>query len=356
MPDSPNPRICHINLATGFRGGERQTELLIRELAARGWRQRLVARKSDKLAARCRDIGNLQIAEVLPNPLLAALAARGTSLVHAHEARAVYSGWLLKRACNTPCILTRRIDHGSRDTRVRANAYRAADRVVAISQSIASTIELHYPEMRCPIVPDAHADMAQAFSEASDLCTYRKGETLASDKTIIGHLGELDHSHKGQRTIIEAARQLQESHPTLHFMLLGLGKDESEFRRAAEGLSNIEFVGFVDNVAPYLARFDLFVYPSLYEGLGSSLLDALSFGLPIVATRVGGIPELIEHGVNGLLIAPEKPRELIAALQRLLSDADLRESMSRENRQKATRYTAGRMASSYEEIYRDILA
>lgn len=355
MHDALNHRLCHINLASGFRGGERQTELLIRELAARGWPQRLVARKGDKLAARCRDIGNLQIAEVLPNPLLAALAARGTSLVHAHEARAVYAGWLLKRARNTPYILTRRIDHGSHDTRLRANAYRAADGVVAISQSIASTIELHYPEMRCPIVPDAHADMAQGYSEASNLRTYRKGETLASDKTIIGHLGELDHSHKGQRTIIEAAWQLQNAHPELHFMLLGVGKDEVEFRRAAEGLSNIEFVGFVDNVAPYLARFDLFVYPSLYEGLGSSLLDALSFGLPIVATRVGGIPELIEHEVNGLLIEPERPGELVAAVQRLLSDAELRESMCRENRQKATRYTAARMATTYEAIYREIL-
>ena len=349
MPDAPNHRICHINLATGFRGGERQTELLIRELASRGWQQRLVARKADKLAARCGDVGNLQIAEVLPNPLLAAIAARGTSLVHAHEARAVYSGWLMKRFRKTPYILTRRIQHAKHVNRLRAKAYRAADRVVAVSRSIAKTIELHDPEIRCLIVPDAHAGMTKANAEASELRPDLKG------KTVIGHMGELDHSHKGQGTIIEAARQLRESHPELHFLLLGVGKDETEFRRAAEGLNNIEFVGFVDNVAPYLARFDLFVYPSLHEGLGSSLLDALSFGLPIVATRVGGIPELIEHEVNGLLIPPEQPGELVAAVQRLSSDADLRESMSRENRAKASRYSAAHMAASYESIYREIL-
>ncbi|MEX0976282.1 MAG: glycosyltransferase family 4 protein [Woeseia sp.] len=350
MPDTPKHRICHINLATGFRGGERQTELLIRELAARGWQQRLVARKGDKLAARCRAIDRLQIAEVLPNPLLAAIAARRTSLVHAHEARAVYSAWLLKRLRRTPYILTRRIEHATRDTRLRANAYRAADRVVAISQSIARTIEAHYPEMRCPIVPSAHADMAHGRAGLTDFRPDLEG------KTVIGHLGELDHSHKGQRTIIEAARQFQESRPELHFMLLGTGKDETEFRRAAEGLDNIEFVGFVDNVADYLARFDLFVFPSLHEGLGSSLLDALCFGLPIVATRVGGIPELVEHEVNGLLIAPEQPGELVAAVQRLSGDAQLRASMSRNNREKATRYTAARMATSYESIYREILS
>ncbi|HEX7718800.1 MAG TPA: glycosyltransferase, partial [Woeseiaceae bacterium] len=70
----------------------------------------------------------------------------------------------------------------------------------------------------------------------------------------------------------------------------------------------------------------------------------------------GGIPELVEHEVNGLLIAPEQPEELVAAVRRLLSDAELRDSMRRENRQKADRYTAARMAASYEAIYRDILA
>ena len=350
MPNTPDHRICHINLATGFRGGERQTELLIRELAARGWQQRLIARKGDTLAARCRPIENLQIAEVLPNPLLATIAARGTSLVHAHEARAVYSGWLLKRLRTTPYILTRRIQHANRDSRIRAKAYRAADRVIAVSRSIAKTIEPHYPDMCCPIVPDAHADMAQGHAVSSNF------RPDLSGKTIIGHLGELDHSHKGQGTIIEAARELQASHPQLHFLLLGTGKDEREFRRAAEGLNNVELVGFVDNVADYFVRFDLFVYPSLHEGLGSSLLDALCFGLPVIATNVGGIPEIVQDEINGLLIAPEQPGELVAAVKRLMSDPDLRASMSRENRAKATRYSAAQMATSYEAIYREILS
>jgi glycosyltransferase involved in cell wall biosynthesis len=348
-PAAPRHPICHINLAAGFRGGERQTELLIRELAARRWPQRLVARAGGILAERCRDIPGLQIRAVIPNPLTAAIAARDASLVHAHEARAVYSGWLLHRLQKIPYILTRRIDYPPRESRVRTRAYRSANRVVAISQSVARSVDSYYPDIRCRVVPDAHAGMVVRRPESSDIRRRYKG------KIVIGHLGELDHSHKGQRTIIEAARQMRQTNPGAHFLLLGAGKDEREFRAAAAGLDNIEFKGFVENVADYLAAFDLFVYPSLWEGLGSSLLDALSFGLPIVATEVGGIPEIVEHGVNGLLIAPEQPAELVAALQRLLGDAELRAAMGRNNRQKATLYDASQMATSYESIYREIL-
>ena len=138
-------------------------------------------------------------------------------------------------------------------------------------------------------------------------------------------------------------------------MLVGHGKDDARLRRIASGLGNIEFAGFVDNVADYLATFDLFIYPSLREGLGSSLLDAMHFGLPIVASRVGGIPELVEDQVNGLLIPPESPRDLVGAIERVVADAALRNSMRHENRTKAAQFSAARMASSYESIYRSIL-
>jgi glycosyltransferase involved in cell wall biosynthesis len=200
------------------------------------------------------------------------------------------------------------------------------------------------------IVHDAHADMLNGRAVGCRVLPDLGG------KTIIGHVGELDHSHKGQGTIIEAARVMQRSHPDVHFVMVGEGKDENGFRRAAEGLGNVAFAGFVENVEDYLAAFDVFVYPSLREGLGSSLLDAMSFGLPIVASNVGGIPEIVENGVNGLLIEPEKPGELVAALERVLHDGSLRDSMSRENRSRAAEFDADRMTSAYEDIYRSILS
>lgn len=342
--------ICHINMAGGYRGGERQTELLIRELSSRGRHQRLVARAGAPLAPRCRDVDGLTIVEVFPNQVRGAVAARGAALVHAHEGRAMYSAWFLNVWQKTPFVVTRRIDHAMNDTWLRTRAYHAASSVVAISTSIANTVHAHYPAIRCEVIPSAHADMVNGHPAAASQRRRLNG------KTVIGHIGELDHGHKGQGTIIEAARHFRDSRPELHFVLIGDGKDEARFREAATGLDNLEFVGFVENVEDYLAAFDVFVYPSLREGLGSSILDAMHFGLPIVASDVGGIPEIVEDQVNGLLIRPDNPEDLVAALERVVRDTGLRETMSSRNREKAARYGAARMASSYEQIYERILS
>jgi glycosyltransferase involved in cell wall biosynthesis len=347
-PDADTRRICHVNLAAGFRGGERQTELLVRDLADRGWPQRLVVLRGSPLPGRCRDLPGLQLAEVLGNPLSAAFAARGSALVHAHEARAVYAGWFLHMAAGTPYVLTRRLHHAESGSAVRTRAYRASGCVVAISESIARTISCRYDGMAVRVVPDAHAGLNGA-------AVSREVLPGLGGRTVVGHVGELDHGHKGQGTIIDAARAMRETHPQVHFVLVGEGKDEQRFRHDAAGLDNITFTGFVDNVEDYLAAFDLFVYPSLFEGLGSSLLDAMAFGLPIAATNVGGIPEVIEDGVNGLLIPPQDPDALVAALRRLLEDASLRDRMARANRAQAAEFNVERMTAAYEAIYRDIL-
>ena len=348
-PNASRQRICHINLAAGYRGGERQTELLVRDLAARGWPQRLVVRRGSALTKRCHGLPGLEIVGVPPNPLNAAVAARGSALVHAHEARAVYAGWLLKISSGTPYVLTRRLHHAARGSLARTRAYRASDRVVAISESIAESVACRYDGMPVSIVHDAHAGMLNGHPACGGVLQGLGG------KTVVGHVGELDHSHKGQGTIIEAARAMRDSDPGVHFVLVGEGRDEQRLRRAAAGLDNVAFAGFVENVEDYLAAFDVFVYPSLYEGLGSSLLDAMAFGLPIAASNVGGIPEVVQDGVNGLLIPPQDSEALVGALRRLLGDSELRDAMARDNRARAAEFDTDRMTTAYESIYRAIL-
>jgi glycosyltransferase involved in cell wall biosynthesis len=342
--------ICHINIAPDYRGGERQTELLASELATRGWKQRLIVRHGNPLAERCRLLPGLEVMQVAGNPVSAAIAARGTQLIHAHEARSIYSGWLASVILSIPFVLTRRVDNALKQSWFRNAAYERAASIVAISGAIASEIGRHYPDIRCSVLPDAHSHFAHDANNVAVLAERYKG------KTVIGHIGALAHRQKGQRTIFEAARISAVEHPTWHFLLLGNGEDEDEFRKAAADLPNIEILGFVDNVADYLAAFDLFVFPSLHEGMGSILLDAMYFGLPVVATNVGGIPEIVEDGVNGTLIAPEEPEALVSAISDLLADDDARNSMCADNKAKARSYGADRMALAYEEIYRSILA
>jgi glycosyltransferase involved in cell wall biosynthesis len=342
-------RLCHVNLAAGYRGGERQTQLLIEQFAARGYSQRLVARRGGELARRCAGIAGLDVRETSSSPLAAAWATRGSDILHAHEARAIYACWLGALTGRARWLLTRRVDNPFKSSPVRNRAYRDANALVAVSRAIKDQVEAFYPGERCTVVADAHADLARSHAGAGELRTRFAG------KTVVGHIGALDHSHKGQGTIIAAAKLAAERHPELHFVLVGDGRDEQVFRKAADGLENLEFTGFVNEVDDWLSVFDLFVFPSLHEGLGSILLDAMSFGLPIVASRVGGIPDIVDNGVNGLLIEPQRPNELLAAVRRLQQDRSMYDAMRRANLAKADAYSPAAMADRYAAVYRKIL-
>ncbi len=341
--------LCHINLASDYSGGERQTELLIRALAKRGWQQRLVVRKAHELVRRCADVANLDIVQVSSNPVAAGVAARGAALVHAHEARCVYSGLLVSMLYGTPYVLTRRVVRPQKKSWIRYRSYRRASAVVAVSKAVARHIQVANPGLGCKVVLDAHAHFEADANESRSIRHAYK------DKILIGHIGTLLHSHKGQLTIIEAARKAATVRPDWHFMLLGSGKDEALFRREMGALENIKLVGFVDNVGDYLASFDLFVFPSLHEALGSTLLDAMHFGLPIVATNVGGIPEVVENGVNGLLIEPERADQLFDSIAAIVDDPARAEAMGDANVVASTRLGVDRMADAYEVIYRNVL-
>lgn len=340
---------CHINLAPSYRGGERQTELLLRELAVRGWPQRLVVRRGSPLATRCSDIEALEIVTVAPNQLSAGIAARGAALVHAHEARAVDSALFASLVYGIPYALTRRVVKPQKRSWRRALSYDRASAVVAVSAAVSTGLLERHAQVKPIVVPDAHASLKADETQVAAIRAAHPG------KTLIGHVGALDNSHKGQLTIIEAARFAAERRPDWYFLLLGSGRDEARFREAMKGLENIELVGFVDNVGDYLSALDLFVFPSLHEAFGSTLVDAMYFGLPIVATRVGGIPEVVEDGVNGLLVEPEQAEQLFNAMVAILEDESRRSSMSLANRQKTSCYSVARMTDTYEEIYRRML-
>jgi glycosyltransferase involved in cell wall biosynthesis len=342
-------RLCHITLAPGFRGGERQAEVLIRELAGRNRQQRLIVRRGNDLVGRCADIPGLEVIEVASNPIAAALAARGSAIVHAHEARSIYSGLLASLLFDIPYVFTRRVPNPQRPSLLRTLSYRRAAGPVVISKAVLRSVSSMYPDIDFRIVPDAHASLQANASVAARIREERAG------KVLIGHVGALVQCHKGQLTIIEAARLVQHEHPDWHFLLCGSGRDEERFRVAAEGLVNIEFVGFVENIGDYYGAFDVFVFPSLQEAIGSAMIDAMYFGLPIVATDVGGIPEFVDDGVNGRLIEVEQPEQLVAGINDLLDNPDWAASVRAANIEKATMLDAVAMADRYEQIYGEIL-
>ena len=308
--------------------------------------QRLVARRGGPLAARCRNVAGLEIREVAASPVAAALAVRGSRVAHSHEARTVYSVLLANLLFGVPYVITRRVVHAQSANPVRSLAYGRARAVAAVSQAAADKLRERHPGIDATVVPDAIADFESDPVSVAAIRAARPG------KVLIGHVGALAHSHKGQSTIIEVAHRAADKHPEWHFMLCGDGPDEARFRAEIGDLASVELVGWIDNVGDYLAAFDLFVFPSLHEALGSTVLDAMQFGLPVVATRVGGIPEFVEDGVNGRLVSPERPAELMAAIEAVLADEAGLGAMRERNRVKAAKYDAAHMADAYEALYR----
>ncbi len=341
--------LCHINLAKGYRGGERQAELLIRELAAMGVRQHLLIRPGNPLRQRCASVDGLTISEASGRSLGAAWLARSYDLLHAHEAQAFYAAVLANLAFAKPYVLTRRVPNPQRPSWARRMTYGRAGRLVGVSSAVADNVHQLYPDIEVTVVPDAHAGLGADPANVADIRERYPG------KSLIGHIGAVDDSHKGQRTLIAAARQAAVTRPGWHFILCGDGKDEEVLRAETVDLENVTFTGFVDKPGDYLGSFDVFAFPSNFEALGSSLLDAMHFGLPIVATRVGGIPEVVEDGVNGWLIDRGDAKAMFDKIEQLLTHADERERMARANREKASQFGAAVMTRAYLDIYRELL-
>ena len=350
MGDPLNGRcLCHINLARGYRGGERQSELLITELARRGLRQHLIHYPGNPLQERCRDVDGLSITEVRGRAFGASLAARGCDIVHAHEAKAFYAALLANLASGTPYVLTRRVPNPQRPSLARRIAYARAGCLAGVSNAVARNVQRLYPSIDVKVVPDAHAALPADKAAAAAIRDRFPG------KALVGHIGALDDSQKGQRTLLAVARRASVERPDWQFVLCGDGKDEAALRAEAADLENVFFAGFVANPGDFLASFDIFAFPSNFEALGSSLLDALYFGLPVVASDVGGIPEFIEDGVNGFLVAAKDADAMFNRIEHILIDAETRASMAAANREKAGKYDAAAMADAYLEIYRGLI-
>ncbi len=340
-------RIVHVNLARGYRGGERQTELLIRALARAGQRQAIWGRAGEPLLARLGDVPGLESLALRPPYLGALTASRPGDLLHAHEGKATHVAHAVQRLRRRPYLITRRVPNRPKDGRWTHAVYRGAAHVVAISDAVANALRAWEPRLAPVRIASVTGLQPPDPARAAALRARHPG------RLRIGQVGALVDHHKGQRVLLDALRRAPDL-ADCPVLLIGSGKDEAALHHAAADLPQVVFTGFVDNVADYLAALDVFVFPSREEGLGSTLIDAMAQGLPIVASRVGGIPELIAHERTGLLVPPGDPAALAAALARLAGDPGLRARLGAAARAAAAVYTPEAMAAAYLDLYHDI--
>jgi glycosyltransferase involved in cell wall biosynthesis len=261
----------------------------------------------------------------------------------------VYAAFLRRALSGTPYVVTRRVNNPIREHWFAHRAYRNAAYVAAVAPQVGDVLRAYDAAIRVTVVHSASSGLRVDAATSSAIRARFQG------KLVAGHVGALDNDQKGQEFIIAVAREIERSHPDIHFVLVGGGEDEAMLKSAAAGLSNLTFTGFVDNVGDYLAAFDIFILPSNREGIGSILLDAMEQGLPVIASRVGGVPDIVRHEDTGLLIEPASPPQLRDAILRLRGEPALRRRYGERGREFAKDFTAAAMCSKYLALYESVL-
>lgn len=170
---------------------------------------------------------------------------------------------------------------------------------------------------------------------------------------IVGTVGRLTPV-KGHRYLLEAAKEILTANPDCYFVFLGDGEISSELQDYARVLGikdNVRFPGWRPDVGAVMSVFDIFSLPSLNEGMGRVLVEAMMLGKPVVASRVGGILDLVRDNDNGLLVSPSDPQSLAAGISALANDPEKRRRLGERGRETAASFTSEAMVRKIEDLY-----
>lgn len=231
---------------------------------------------------------------------------------------------------------------------------RAYYRVVGVSAHTTRDLARYekIPRHKLMTIPNG-IDPARIAAAAPPGAT-RQALGIAGRGPVLG-IGAKLRPEKRIVDLIEAVSHLRPEFPDLALLIAGIGGEEQRLRQAAadHGVADaVHFLGLRRDMPDILRALDVMVLPSSREGNPMILLEALAAGVPVVATRVGGIPEVIEHGRNGSLVEPFRPRALADELARVLRDRELRARYGREGRRTfEERYSAAAMGRRYTAIY-----
>jgi glycosyltransferase involved in cell wall biosynthesis len=287
-------------------------------------------------------------------PRLRRLIGDGTyDIVHLHTKRAhALSFWLSHGSPRPKYVVTRRMDYPEAHTCYTRYLYnRKADGVVAISRKISELlIEAGVKRERIRLIYTGIDPLP--FEAAA------RPREVQAERIVIGMAAVLEE-RKGHRFLLEAARRLKVQGYQIQYCLAGEGSLRKSLEETATRLGlkdEVHFLGFVSDMPAFLSKVDICILPSLLEGLGVSVLEAMAAGKAVIASRVGGLPELVIDSVTGLLVAPRDIEGLANAISTLAGDKSLIRAMGEKGRERLKeKFTMEQTARENEDHYYDLL-
>ncbi len=359
-------KILHLSSEASWRGGEQQIAYLIAALGQKSVLNLVACRKNSAFETHCQQhqINHFSLSFNGSFDLRTAWAIRKIcrdskiDLVHIHSAKS-HSLAVLSHVMgnHVPLILSRRVDFPVRTnllTRWKYN-HQSVKKIVCVSRAIEKIVRssVKRPE-RCTTVYSG-IDISRFQAPAEFL---RKRYALPDDTLLIGNTSALA-GHKDYFTFIRTARIFRKYGIPARFFMIGDGPDMEKLQGFIRDKALEDYVymtGFLDNIGTILPELDMFLMTSEMEGLGTSVLDAFASKVPVVATRAGGIPEMVLHEKTGLLAEVKDAETLAEYLKRLAQDSSLKESLVKGAYQHLlARFTKEKMAADTFRIYREVL-
>jgi len=320
--------ILHIEAGRHLYGGAFQVRSLLQGLSQQGVRNILVCPCGSDIAhAAAQDAtiielpmhGDLDV--LFPFRLCALIRQLNPDIVHVHSRRGadLVGGWCAKW-CGVPALITRRVAYREWHPLLRFK-YTPYQRIIGISEGALEAVrEIGIPNARLARIYSVI--QAADYRCPPDPVWFSETFGLSADTRVVGVPAQLIES-KGHRYIIEAMPAILAVLPQTRVIFFGKGAYQPELERMIKAASlekAIQFAGFRDDMPRILPNLDVVVLPTLMEGLGVSLLQASAARVPVVGTRVGGVPEVVRDGLNGLLVEPRDSAGLASAILAILSD------------------------------------
>ncbi|MCC6208704.1 MAG: glycosyltransferase [Gammaproteobacteria bacterium] len=358
-------KIVHVEAGMHLYGGAQQVLYLLEGLRDRDCDNLLVCPPGSAIAQAARTRG-LAVTELPLRgdtdlgfvPRLRRLLRREhPDLIHLHSRRgADLLGGIAARLAGIPCVLSRRVDNPEPAAWVRIK-YRLYDRVITISDGIRRVLLAEgVAPQRVVCVPSA-VDAAP-YAHACERDWFLAEFDLPPQARVLGVIAQLI-PRKGHRHLFATLPELLRRHPDVHVICFGKGPLHAELDAAIAAASwrgRVRLAGFRNDLARLLPCLYGVAHPAEMEGLGVSLLQAAAAGVPIVASRAGGIPEVVRDGINGILVPPGDRDALARALEDLLADPGRAAGFGRRGRDLVREeFSIDRMVDGNLGVYTTIL-
>jgi len=364
-------RVLGVNPERNFSGGESQVLGLTLELIRAGHQAELLCDPRGLLWRRAGEAGVICYPLAIRNALdlraglelRAFLNRRAYDVIHFHTARAhalaPFAGGPPRRAGDRVLIVTRRMDYVPNRLFAPWLYNRAVDAVAAISTGVTRALEGAgvAPERITLIHSGVDCERFRPAAEA-ERAAARAALGVGAGEIALGTVGALE-TRKGHRVLLDALGALARGGIAFRCWIAGSGSQREALAAQISQLGlghRVILTGGVENPCQLLSALDVFVFPSLKEGLGVALMEAMACAIAPVASSVGGIPEVVEHGRSGLLVSPASATELARALEGLIAAPALRREMGGAARARMVEgFSMTAMAARTIELYRNCL-